>query len=457
MGIGHTFKVVTDLLRIVDARQEDLLKHLRRRGAARDADTERVVAEIVADVRSRGDEALLDSGRKFDSPDLRTIAVTQEELEQVSVSGKANAAIRLSAGRVREFHERQLAALTEGWVACGSDFGWAFRDARRDQSGEFGEGTLGQRLSAVDSAGIYVPGGGAPYASSVIMNAMPAIVAGVEEIAVTSPAARDGSMAPAVLCAIRELGIRKAFKVGGAAAIAALALGTESVPRVDTIAGPGNRYVNEAKRQLWGTVGLDGYAGPSEVCVLADDGANAAWAAADLLTQIEHAPDNAAFLVVMSEATLEAILAEVERQLKGAGREATMRAALRSESLAIIAQDLEQACDIVNAIGPEHITVSVADPGRWLPKIRNAGCVLLGEFTPESAGDFCLGPSHTLPTGGAARFASPVNVLNFMKLQSVAHLSRPQLDPLVETIEAFGEMEGFPTHARGATIRYTHG
>jgi histidinol dehydrogenase len=444
---------VSDLIRIVDARLEDPFQVIEHRGVARDAQTERIVAEIISDVRMRGDEALLEAGRKFDSPYLQTVAVTDEEVERAVVPPHALDAIRESIRRVKLFHERQLGAITAGFVSTGQGYAWAFRDDAPDHSGWFGAGALGQRLNPVRRAGIYVPGGGAPYASSVIMNAAPAIVAGVEQVVLTSPASGDGGIAPGVLCAACELGIEKVFKVGGASAIAALALGTESIPRVDTVAGPGNRFVNEAKRQLWGTVGVDGYAGPSEVCVLADDTANPAWAAADLLTQIEHAPDNAAFLVVTCREMLNEILAHLEQQLRGAARESTMRTALHNESLAILAVDLDQACEFVNAIAPEHITVSVADPEKWIGKIRNAGCILMGDFTPESAGDFCLGPSHTLPTSGAARFASPVNVLNFMKLQSVAHMTCAQLQPLIPVIEAFGEMEGFPAHARGATIR----
>jgi histidinol dehydrogenase len=284
------------------------------------------------------------------------------------------------------------------------------------------------------------------------MNAIPARCARVEEVFVTTPARRDGTLHPALLYALQLAGVTRAFKVGGAAAIAALALGTETVPRVDKIVGPGNRFVNEAKRQLWGQVGLDGYAGPSEVCVLADDTANAAYAAADLLTQVEHAPDNAGFLVTLSREKMSEILAEVERQVTGAPREDTMRKALAGESLAVVARDLGEALDLVNAIAPEHLTLAIQDPEAALAKVRNAGCVLMGEHTPESAGDYCLGPSHTLPTSGAARWQSPVNVLDFLKVQSIAHLTPRDLEPLIPVIEAFGEMEGFPAHGFGASI-----
>jgi histidinol dehydrogenase len=285
------------------------------------------------------------------------------------------------------------------------------------------------------------------------MNVLPAKVAGVNKVYVASPARPDGAILPAVGAALKMTGVERAFKVGGAAAISAFAFGTESVPKVDKVVGPGNRFVNEAKRQLWGQVGLDGYAGPSEVCVVADEEAHATFAAADLLTQIEHAPDNVGFLITLSRTKMDEILAEVERQLRGAPRESTMRAALAKESLAIVARDLDEALDLVNAIAPEHVTVAIREPERAVDRIRNAGCILLGEYTPESAGDYCLGPSHTLPTSGAARWQSPVNVLDFLKVQSISRLTRHDIQPLIETIEAFGEIEGFPAHAFGATVR----
>ena len=285
------------------------------------------------------------------------------------------------------------------------------------------------------------------------MNAIPAKVAGVENRYVTTPACKDGTLAPAVLHALKVAGVARAFKIGGAAAIAAFALGTESVPRVDKIVGPGNRFVNEAKRQLWGQVGLDGYAGPSEVCVLLDDNSNIEWACADLLTQIEHSDDNSAFIVSTSERAVRLLLEAAERQLTGTQCEHSMRKALSDMSCAFVAKDLKQAVEIVNAIAPEHLSVAISDPESVLDSIQNAGAVLLGEFTPESAGDYVLGPSHTLPTAGAARFGSPVNVMDFLKIQSYSHIAYDQLLELIPVIEAFGEMEGFPVHARGASIR----
>jgi histidinol dehydrogenase len=461
------------MIRILDSTTDDVRGALRQRSIHRDAETERVVAAILADVRARGDAALLDSARRFDAPDLASIEVTEEEITSAHVPKRVMEALELALMQVQAFHAEQLHAITQGWHGMALDpvevrrqhgqplhmlpnFEYRWHKEPLKRAGYTPEphgGGIGQRLIPLRRAGVYVPGGNATYPSSVIMNVLPAQAAGVDAVFVTTPARRDGTLHPAVLAALALSGVAKAFKVGGAAAIAALGLGTETVPRVDKIVGPGNRFVNEAKRQLWGQVGLDGYAGPSEVCVLADDDANAAFAAADLLTQVEHAPDNAGFLVTLSRAKMDAILAEVERQLTGAAREATMRQALAGGSLAIVAQDREEAIDLVNEIAPEHLTLAVREPEMAMERVRNAGCILLGEYTPESAGDFCLGPSHTLPTSGAARWQSPVNVLDFLKVQSIARLTPKDLEPLIPVIEAFGQMEDFPTHAAGATIR----
>lgn len=428
------------LCRVIDARIEDPFAFLRGRQIERDDQTEQVVAAIIDDVRRRGDEALLESARKFDAPGLTSILVTREEIEEADVSARFRDALNLAYNRIYRFHAYQRSTFMNG-----ADQTETMRMWRRDG--------VGQIIRPLESVGVYVPGGRTVYPSSVLMNAVPAKTAGVEKVFVTTPACQDGTLAPAVLAAMKLAGIERAFKVGGAAAIAALALGTESIPRVAKIVGPGNRFVNEAKRQLWGRVGLDGYAGPSEVCVLVDRTAGIEFAAADLLTQIEHSEDNAAFLVSTDESRLHEILGEADRQLTGALREESMRKALANESCAFIAADLSQALDIVNAIAPEHITVSTEDPESLIDKIKNAGCILLGDYTPESAGDYVLGPSHTLPTRGAARFGSPVNVLDFLKIQSVSNLTKPELDELIPTIEAFGELESFPIHARDATIR----
>jgi len=459
-------------MNVIDCSVSDPFAVLRKRGIHRDSETERVVRETIEDVRQRGDDALLENARKYDAPELQSISVSTSEIESASLPEHQAAAIEKSIRNSVNFHAEQKRFLINGFNLR------VYRTLEERQS----EGQLehsfesyaywwrlfggfkkppprptpdiGQQLVPLRRVGAYVPGGAAAYPSSVIMNVIPAQAASVDAIFVATPARKDGTLHQAVLFALRHCGVVKTFKIGGAAAIAAMALGTELVPRVDKIVGPGNRFVNEAKRQLWGTVGLDGYAGPSEVCILADDEANARFAAADLLTQVEHAPDNAGFLVTLSRAKHEEIMAEVELQLAGAPREETMRKALANESMAFIARDLQQACEIVDAIAPEHLSIATRNPEKVMEKIHNAGCILLGEWTAESAGDFCMGPSHTLPTSGAARFGSPVNVLDFLKVQSVARLTREDLYELLPTIEAFGEMEGFPTHARGASIRF---
>jgi histidinol dehydrogenase len=287
------------------------------------------------------------------------------------------------------------------------------------------------------------------------MNAVPALVAGVERVVMATPAQPDGSLHPAVLVAARELGISKIVKAGGAYGIGALAFGIgPAMPPCDVVAGPGNVYVNEAKRQLWGEVGTDFYAGPSEVAVYVDETTEPAFAAADLLTQVEHAEDNVAYLISTDRAVLDGLLVEVEKQLKGAAREATMRTALSVCGVGLVVNSEEEAAEAINEIAPEHLSLLGGDPEGMADLIRNAGAILLGAYSAQSAGDFAAGPSHTLPTGRAARFASPVNVLTFMKLSSISHLQATELMELLPTIEAFGEMEGFPAHARGAAIRF---
>lgn len=452
------------MMRTFNTQADDPRPFLQSRGVRYEEAVSKVVSDIIQDVRQRGDQALLDSARKFDSPQIGQILATQQEIDEAMPSADYAFAIDHAIERVKVFHERQLNALTKGWQEheyqlpearkkAGQarhhypNFRWTWNMAPEGSQ-------LGQRLSPLQRVGAYVPGGNANYPSSVVMNVVPAQVAGVNHVTVTTPARQDGTLSPAVLYAARYCGVAKVAKVGGAAAIAALALGTESVDRVDKIVGPGNRYVNEAKRQLWGSVGLDGYAGPSEVCVLVDETANAKFAAADFLTQIEHAPDNAGFLVSTSESKAREILAEIEVQLAGAAREETMRQAMAAEGAVIIVRDISEACEIIDLIAPEHLTISTKYPEDAMDRVRNAGCILLGEWTPESAGDYCAGPSHTLPTATAARFGSPVNVMDFLKMQSVMKLSREEFEELGETIEAFGSMEDFPTHGSGATIRY---
>jgi histidinol dehydrogenase len=429
------------LCRIIDSREEDPFAFLARRGQGDQSELRDVVSGIIESVRTRGDEALLESARKFDSPDVVSIAVSDAEIQKASLPQEQEEAIAFSIRNVTRFHELQKEYL------LGRGLEWR-------ETLPHG-GFLGQQVRALSKVGVYVPGGKASYPSSVIMNAIPAIVAGVPEVFVASPGGGGGSLSPAVMFALKSCGpaLKSAFRTGGAAAIAAFAFGTESVPKVDKVVGPGNKYVNEAKRQLWGKVGLDLYAGPSEVCVLADEEANATYCAADLITQVEHSEDNVGFVVCLSHAKAGEILADAESQLGREPRAEIVRAALRDYGAVFIAKDMDEALEIVNAIAPEHLSVAVSDPEKYLDRLRNAGCLLLGEYTPESAGDFVLGPSHTLPTSTASRFSSPVNVMDFVKFQSVSMLTRADLEDYRRAIEVFGEMEGFSAHAFGATVR----
>lgn len=458
----------------LDSRIDDVAAVLQKRTVQQNDQVREAVSEIIEDVRQRGDAALLDSARRFDAPGLTRLVSDPSDWEQVSIPAGVQAALERALLQIQRFHSEQFHALTEGWRASEfesvevrrrdgqplhllGNFQYTWQKPPLRRQGWVNhptEGAIGQRMIPVQRAGVYVPGGQAAYPSSVLMNVIPAQCVGVNSVVVTTPVRTDGTLHPAVQAALALAGVTRAVCVGGAAAIAGLALGTESLPRVDVIVGPGNRYVNEAKRQLWGQVGLDGYAGPSEVAVLVDGSSRADWAAADLLTQIEHAPDNAGFLISTDRAKLEEVLREVEVQLTDAPRRRILEAALQDHSVAILVQDEAEACEVVNAIAPEHLTIATRDPERLMGRIRNAGCILLGEWSPESAGDFAAGPSHTLPTSGGARFGSPVNVLTFLKLQSLISLSRSDLEDLLPTIEAFGQMEGFPAHARGARVRF---
>lgn len=402
-------------------------------------EAERAARKILEQVRFLGESALLEYTRRFDAPDIQSIKVAEQELS--SAAPPVAEEIRLAIARVRRFHEEQLRTLSQGW---GPDRAWAFQD-------EHGNST-GQRLVPVRRVGVYVPGGKADYPSSVVMNCVPALVAGVEEIVVCSPPKRDGSLSPSVLFACAELGIREVYKLGGAQAIAAMAFGI-GMERVDKIVGPGNAYVNAAKRMVWGLVGLDCFAGPSEVCIIADDGARPDWIAADLLTQLEHSEDCAGFVISLSEDVLEQVKSAVLAQTDSAPRRDTILAALRDHSAFFLAPNRAEACDLANRIAPEHLTLMVREPEIWLPLIRAAGCVYLGDRTPQAAGDYVLGPSHTLPTARAARFASPLSVLEFLRVMSVSQMSEAGLSALGPSTISLAESEGFPAHAAGVRRR----
>jgi histidinol dehydrogenase len=453
------------LCRIIEFRKDstsefaEVLSKAASRGKSRkDPSVAKTVAKTIEDVRRSGWQAAIKLTRKYDAPGLRAsqFEVSSSELKAAEIPAIHYDAIRESIRRVTAFHERQLDVLTAGWTHSDLSEGVPCWKWTMPATSLPGTGYEGQRLLPIASVGLYIPGGKASYPSSVIMNAVPAKVAGVNEIILCTPPRPDGSISPVVLVAARELGIETIVKCGGAQAIALMALGPYgerqtnkffSWTPVQKVVGPGNKWVNEAKRQLWGQVGLDTFAGPSEVCIFATEDSNPDFAAADWLTQIEHAEDNVGYLLTNNRVVAERVIEAAERQLAGAPRETIMRQALAEHGLVIIGW-------MSDVLAAEHVSLMVSNPEAALKDIRDGGCVLMGDYTPQSAGDFCSGPSHTLPTGGAARFGGPVNVMDFLKFQSISSLTKEDLRELLPTIEAFGEMEGFPQHARGATIRF---
>jgi histidinol dehydrogenase len=424
-------------------------RRLRRR-PARSSEQAQAVAAIIADVEARGAEAVLESARRFDAPGLETLFASEAEIDSAAVEPDLLDALRLAIERVRDYHEVQMELITEGWEAL--EAGWGWRMAAWEDEEEEEHGMLGQRMLPLRRIGVYAPGGQASYPSSVIMNAVPALAAGVREIVLATPARADGSLDPAILAVCRELGIRQVVKAGGAAAIAALALGIDGLEEVEKIAGPGSSWVAEAKRQLWGVVGLDMYAGPSEVAVWCLQGAHPEFAAADLSTQVEHAEDNAALLVCSSEVQLGAVLQKVEEQAIAADRGGVIRSALAQNGLACWAEP-ERAAEIINRFAPEHLAILGEGAEAEVARIENAGAIALGDWTPQSAGDYLSGPSHTLPTSGAARFSSPVSCLDFLKVQSLSSMDRAEIAALGPAIERLARHEGFPAHAAGSSLR----
>lgn len=395
------------------------------------------VHEIIVEVRRRGDDALLELGRRFDAPGLASLEVQPKEWDAAcaELDGADRRVMDRAAASIEHFHRRQVRS---GWF-------------------EAGEGTfVGQVIAPLNRVGIYVPGGRAAYPSSVLMTAIPASVAGVRDIVVCTPARQDGTIAPAVLYAAKVAGVSRVFKIGGAQAVAAMAFGTQSVPAVDKVVGPGNLYVNLAKKELWGVVDMDMLAGPSEVCIVADESAPSAFVAADLLTQVEHDPDCAAFLLTPSAQLVQDVLAHIAAQMEALPRREILSKALATNGVAVVTDTLDQAVELANLCAPEHLTLMVRDAWRWLGSIHNAGAVLLGEYTPQTLGDYYAGPSHTLPTGGTARFASPLNVDTFMKKTSVISYNSQALAECADLLAHFARLEGFEAHARAVEIRQRH-
>jgi histidinol dehydrogenase len=406
---------------------ERQLGALTRYDAAQDPAVQNTVRRILADVRKRGDAAVRQYARKFDGALPREIKLEAGLLE--AIPRQQADALRTAHTRITMFHEKQLQK------------SWDFTDA---------EGTrLGQQLSPLERVGLYVPGGKAAYPSTVLMNAVPAKVAGVRELVMASP---DPN--PLVLAAAALAGVDRVISVGGAQAIGALAYGTKRIPRVDKIVGPGNAYVAEAKRQVFGAVGIDMLAGPSEIVVIADASANADWVAMDLFSQAEHDESAQAILLSPDEDFLNAVDLSVEKLLPGMERKKIIAASLKARGALILTRDLEEACTVANRIAPEHLELMVENAEAWLSKLTRVGAVFLGPWSSEAIGDYCAGPNHVLPTAGSARFSSPLGVYDFQKRTSVIGVSRGGAEKLGKIAKILAEGEGLPAHARAAEMRF---
>ncbi|MDO3377659.1 histidinol dehydrogenase [Geoalkalibacter halelectricus] len=424
------------ILRFSDAAFEPTLHKIVHRAAAAEGDVSFTVQEIIDDVRRRGDSALIEYTEKFDRLSLTaaTLEVSGEEIEQAlaAVSEESLAALRLAAERIAAFHAKQK---EQTWLCTEEE-----------------DVLLGQMVRPLERVGIYVPGGKAAYPSSVLMNAIPAKVAGVAEIIMVVPMP-GGEVNPHVLAAAHLAGVDRIFKVGGAQAVAALAFGTQSVPRVDKITGPGNIYVATAKQQVFGQVDIDMIAGPSEILIINDGSGEPAHLAADLLGQAEHDELASAILITTDEKMAKKVAKEVERQLGQLARESIARQAIEQFGAILIARDLDEAIAFSNRIAPEHLELAVDNPFELLPRIQHAGAIFLGHHTPEAAGDYLAGPNHTLPTGGTARFFSPLSTNDFVKKSSIVSFSRRGLERLGRDIVHIAELEGLEAHARSVSLR----
>ena len=399
-------------------------------------DVSAVVREILATVRDQGDKALYDYCEKFDHVALPSLEVSQAEKEEAmqAVDPAFLEILRMAAENIRAFHRQQVRT---SFILT-------------DRPGV----VMGQKIMPIEKVGLYVPGGTAAYPSTVLMDAIPAKIAGCREIVIVTPPGKDGKVPAAILAAAQIAGVDRVFKVGGAQAVAALAYGTETLPKVDKIVGPGNAFVAEAKRQVFGLVAIDMIAGPSEILVLADGSCDAKVVAADLLSQAEHDKMASAVLVTDSEALAEAVAQEIERQLKTLPREEIARASIDNNGKIIVTGDLAAAIDVANALAPEHLELCVEQPFDYLDRITNAGSIFLGKNCPEALGDYLAGPNHTLPTSGTARFSSPLSVDDFVKKSQYTYFTRDALGQVAEQIAAFARQEGLEAHARSAVVRF---
>jgi histidinol dehydrogenase len=429
------------LIARLDARDADFrsrLDALLAYEATQDAQIETTVAQILADVRKRGDDALLEYTARFDRLSVASVAELEMSRAQLQAAldrlpDSERSALQAAAERVRRYHEHQ----------CAESWSYTEPDGTR----------LGQRIGPLDRVGLYVPGGKAAYPSSVLMNAIPAKVAGVSELVMVVPTP-DGVRNQMVLAAAAIAGVDRVFTIGGAQAIGALAYGTQTVPAVDKIVGPGNAYVAEAKRRVFGTVGIDMIAGPSEILVLADGSTNPDWVAMDLFSQAEHDEMAQSILLCPDAAYIDQVHEAITRLLPQMPRQATITTSLANRGALILVRDMEQACELASQIAPEHLEISVAaDADRWADRIRHAGALFLGPWSSEALGDYCAGPNHVLPTMRTARFSSPLGVYDFQKRSSIIEISRAGAQSLGQIAGTLADGEGLQAHARSARMR----
>lgn len=418
--------------------KKDILANLLKRSTNDYGEIEERVKSIIERVRTEGDSAVYDYARQFDRCDLNddSFMVTEAEIEEgaASIDSKLYEVMERSFANIRSYHEKQVRQ--------------SFFTTRDDGS------VLGQRITPIRKVGVYVPGGKAAYPSTVLMNITPALCAGVPEIIMCTPAGPDGRVTPVVLAAAKITGVKKIFKTGGAQAIAAMAYGTDMIPKVDKIVGPGNIYVALAKRAVYGHVSIDSVAGPSEVMVLADETADPRYVAADLLSQAEHDEMASAILVTTSEELAAKVSEEIDAMIPALSRREIIEKSLDNYGYALIADNMEDAIDVVNDIASEHLEIVTADPWGTMTKVKNAGAIFLGEYSSEPLGDYFAGPNHVLPTNGTAKFFSPLSVDDFIKKSSVICYSKQALENVHEDVEVFAKSEGLTAHANSVAVRF---
>ena len=422
------------MIKIINYRDIDPSEILdRKENVFNVADT---VSEIIKTVRSEGDSALFEYSKKFDKVELSSLEVTQEEIDKAFsiVEPEFVEILREAKENIYAFHSRQVRN--------------SFLINEKDGV------VIGQKVIPIEKVGLYVPGGTAAYPSSVLMNAIPAKIAGCEQIVMVTPPAKDGSVNPAILAAAKVAGVDRIFKVGGAQAVAALAYGTESIPAVDKIVGPGNAFVAEAKKQVFGKVAIDMIAGPSEILVIADEKSDPICVAADLLSQAEHDKNATAVLVTDSAVLADAVAAELEVQIPMLSRAEIARVSIDNNGKIIITESIDEAIFVANGLAPEHLELCLDEPFNYLDKIKNAGSIFMGRYCPEALGDYFAGPNHTLPTSGTARFSSPLSVDDFVKKTQFSYYTKDALERVAKKVEFFANKEGLGAHAKSAVIRF---